>query len=365
MSGRALACLAWCLFYGAPISTPADAQEANSGFNLRATLSGQLMASNVLTEAPRSGSPVSAGFRSVIYPTWKINQNWFATGALQLVTRPYFYADFSTPGYGAKGYVLQASLNYARVSPKGSLLVRAGELSSVFGSFLLRYDDADNALVDLPMEYGYYYTPVSTLGVAGLEADATRGRWDARAQFANSSPANPRSLFAHDQYGNWAGGAGYTIHQGFRVGVSGYRGPYLDREYQYFFPGEANPNTLPARALGADAVWAHGHSSVQGEAQHFVMPYTVIPTYREWASYAEVKQVLSPRWYIAARAGFTGAREPGRVRNLESATAFRPDRLQLIKFDYEIEHYDKGSPHNEDTFSVQLVTSLHASAGRD
>jgi hypothetical protein len=365
MSGRAHACLAWCLFCGVLHSIPANAQEASSGFDLRATLSGQLSASNELTQPPRSGSAVTAGFRSVVYPTWKINDNWFVTGALQFVTRPYFYWDFSTPGYGAKGYVLQASLNYARVSGKGSLLVRAGQLSSVFGSFLLRYDDAENPVVDLPMEYGYYYSPVSTLGLAGAEVDASRGKWDARAQFANSSPANPRSLFAHDQYGNWAGGAGYTIRQGFRVGISGYRGPYLDRQYAYFFPGEANPNTLPAHAWGVDAAWAYGHTSVQGEVQRFVMPYTVIPTYREWAAYTEVKQVVSPRWYLAGRTGLTNANESGEVRNLESAVAFRPDRLQLIKFDYEIEHYDQGSPHNEDTFSVQFVTSLHASAGRD
>lgn len=364
MNGRVRASLLGCLLSAVIGCAPALAQEAGSGLDLRATLSGQMMASKELTEAPRSGAPVTAGFRGVIYPTWKINDNWFVTGALQLATRPYFYWDFSTPGYGAKGYVLQASLNYARVSDKGSLLLRAGQLTTVFGSFLMRYDDADNALVDLPKQYGYYYFAVSTLGVAGAEADATRGRWDGRVQFANSSAANPRSLFAHDQYGNWAGGGGFTIRQGFRVGVSGYRGPFLDRQFAYFVPGEANPNTLPARAVGIDAAWAHGHTSVQGEAQHFVMPYTKIPTFREWASYAELKQTLSPRWYCAERAGVTSNNESGQMRYSETAFAFRPDRLQLIKFDYEIEHYDEGSPHNDNTFSIQFVTSLHAAAAR-
>jgi hypothetical protein len=44
--------------------------------------------------------------------------------------------------------------------------------------------------------------------------DANRGKFDGRAQFANSSPAHPRCIFDHDQYGNWAGGGGYTIRQG-------------------------------------------------------------------------------------------------------------------------------------------------------
>jgi len=357
-----LAFVVCCLAVGARDASVIRAQEAGSGFDVRATLSGQGVISNLLTQPPRDGSPASAGFRGVAYPTWKISDQWTVTGALQLVTRPYFYDSFTTSGYGAKGYILNANLNYARVSRRGSLVVRIGQLPTSFGSFLLRYDDADNPLVDMPLEYGYYYAAVSTLGLAGGQIDATRGKWDGRVQFGNSSPANPRSLFQHDQYGNWAGGAGYTIRQGFRVGVSGYRGPYLDRQYAYFFPGEANPNTLIAHAVGVDASWAHGHTAVQVEGQRFVFPYKAIPTFLEVAAYAEVKQVVSPRWYLALRTGATSANEGGMVRNLEGAAAYRPSRNQLIKFDYEIVHNDEGSPHNDHTFAVQWVTTLHASA---
>ena len=45
-----------------------------------------------------------------------------------------------------KGIVLQSTLNYSHVSHKGSILVRVGEMSTAFGSFMLRYDDTDNAL---------------------------------------------------------------------------------------------------------------------------------------------------------------------------------------------------------------------------
>ena len=92
-----------------------------------------------------------------------------------------------------------------------------------------------------------------------------------------------------DQYGNWAGGGGFTVRQGLRVGVSGYRGPYLDRKYAYYFPGEVNPGKLPAHAIGLDGNWAHGHTTAFVEVQRFVMPYTVIPDFRESAGYAEVK----------------------------------------------------------------------------
>ncbi len=356
-------CLLICLASAFAAQHCLFAQEASSGFDFRESLSALGLDSNVLSAPPRSGSPFAAGFRSVTYPTWKINPNWGVTGALQFVTRPYFYEDFDTAGYGAKGYILQSTLNYSRLSDKGSLLFRAGVLSTAFGSFLLRYDDADNPLVDMPPQYGYYYSPVSTSGLPGAQIDATRGKWDGRLQFANSSPANPRSLFAHDQYGNWAGGAGYTIRQGFRVGVDAYRGPYLDRQSPYFFWGEKNPSTLPATGLGVDAGWAHGHTSVQLEEDHFVMPYTVIPTFRESAGYIELKQVLTPRWYLAFRPGYTAASAGGDVRCWEMAAGFRPNRFQLIKVDYEIEHYTQGAPTNQSTLAVQWVTTFHRAFG--
>src|SRR5580698_7962415 len=161
------------LVFAAVCAVILPAQEAESGFDLRETLSGQFAASNTYTEAPRDGAPVGAGFRSVTYPTIKFSDHWTITGAWQLNSRPYFIEGFSDAGNGVNGYLLQASLNYSRVSKKGSLMVRAGELSTAFGSFLLRYDDADNPVVDHPMEYGYYYAPVSNLSVAGVQIDGS------------------------------------------------------------------------------------------------------------------------------------------------------------------------------------------------
>jgi hypothetical protein len=340
---------------------PGAAQEAASGVDLRATLSGQLVASSIFSEPGVSEPPVGAGFRAAFYPTFKLGDRWTVTGAWQLYSRPYFFDDFDTPGHGTKGDILQATLNYSRVSERGSLLVRAGELSTCFGSFLLRYDDADNWLVDLPPGYGYYYAPVSILGVAGAQIDATRGKFDGRAQFANSSPANPRSIFAHDQYGNWAGGGGYTIRQGLRAGVSAYRGPYLDHDDGAWFPKGKGVSRLPAHALGADVEWAHGHWNVQAEFQRFAMPYAYGPAGHEDAGYAEVRRVLNPRWYIAARGGYTSANEDGSVGRLELAAGLRPNRFQLLKFEYEFAPYSEGSPSSDKTFAVQFVTTLHRS----
>jgi hypothetical protein len=336
----------------------AHAQEARSGFELRATVSVEAIGSSGLTEDPREGSVGDAGFRSVLYPLWKINEHWAIYGAYQAVSRPYFFESFMTQGHGIKGSILQGTVNYSRTSRNKSLLLRIGELPTAFGSFLLHYDDEENALVDLPLQYGYYYATISSLPVAGAQLDVSGQKWDARLQFANSSPANPRSVFARDQYANWAGGVGYTVRQGFRVGFSAYRGPYLDRRFRFYFPGEAKPIDLPASALGVDVQWAHGHWNVQGEFQHFVMPYKAIPTFHEQAGFIEFRRVLHPRVYVAGRFGSLSASAGGDRQTLEAALGFRPNSSQVLKFSYEFERSSQGEYRRENTIAMQLVTSI-------
>jgi hypothetical protein len=317
-------------------------QEANSGFDLRATFSAAAFDSGELTDAPRNGSPVDAGFRAVFYPTLKIDEHWTVTAAWQAISRPYFYETYSTQGRGVKTDILNATVNYAHAAGRGLITVRAGEMPTAFGSFALRYDDMENPLFDKPLEYGYYYSPVSIFAVAGVQVDASRGKWDTRAQFANSSPWEPRGLTERHQYGNWAGGAGYTVRQGFRIGASA-------------FYGRANRVTPGARGIGADIQFAHGHWYTTGEIQHFVLPWKSVPTGRTQAGYAEVKRVLTPRWYVAARTGYQHG-YTGRLDSFEFAAGFRPGANQLVKVDYEL---DRENGETGGTLAVQFVTSVH------
>lgn len=331
------------------------AQEAESGFELAATVTAASSYSHRLSERPRFGAPLVAGFRSMLYPTWKLGRNWTISGAVQAHSRPYFTEQFSTQGNGVKVDILQAHLGYAKFWQNRSLVVRVGQLSSAFGSFLLRYDDAVNPLIDMPSSYGYYYKAVTNLGLAGAQVDGTWNRLDARLQYVNSSPANRRSIFDRDQYGSWAGGIGYTIVQGLRVGASAYNGPYLHRQHRYYSAGEANPRDLPARAKGIDVQWSRGHWTANGEAQWFARTYKAMPNYYEQAQYGEFRRVLHPRWYTAARFGFAQSSVSGPKRTIEAAIGFRPNRLQLIKLGY-LMPYGQGALSN--VLGVQIVTSL-------
>ena len=339
--------------------------EAETGFGLQGTFSAMGAASTEFGIAPRSGSLATGGFRLMLYPTWKLSRHWSFYGAYQAVSRPYYYSDFETQGYGVRGNLAQGYLSYSQVWQDASLQVRAGELSSAFGAFPLHYDDRDNPMVDVPLQYGYYGALATLTGLAGAEVDGTWKRLDGRAQFTNSSPANPRSIFASEQYGNWAGGGGYTIMQGLRVGVSGYRGPYLDRQSPFYKPVEGPPRNLPGSAVGVDAQWGRGHWNVRGELQRFVMTYGPMPTFHEHTGYVEAERTLSPRWYVATRFSYLSADFTGHSQEIEAVAGYRPGVGQIIKVSYETAHSDTTSIPDR-TLAVQFVTAIHplAFAGR-
>jgi hypothetical protein len=345
------------LFFLCALAPSLRGQEASSGVDLQATVTGQAVYSHELTQPPRSGRPLEEGLRAVLYPVWKLGDNWAVTGAVQINSLPYFYEDFPTTRRGLKTGVLQAALGYYRVWEHASVAVRAGQLQSAFGSFLLRYDDAKNPLFSTPLQYSYDSGGVSTLGLTGIQVDATRGKWDARAQFVNSSPANPRALPDKDQYGNGAGGIGYTFLQGLRAGVSAYHGPYLARSDPAWNDGPKTPKQLPATAWSAEGEWAHGHWNMAGEWQHFIQPRNILPVYRQDAAYVEAKRVLHPRLYLAVREGFLHCNAQAGEESYELTAGFRLNTHQLMKAGFIIGTTSAGELHR--TFGLQLITTVH------
>lgn len=346
--------LATILLFGCIL---AHGQEAQSPFQIEGTFTAGADYSPQLAAWPRNGSRWTGGGRLVLYPKWRIGRHWSFLASVQLRSRPFYFQDFDTQGYGLNVDILQAQIVYSRIARDKSFSLRAGQMSSAFGSFLLRYDDSRNPLIDMPISYGYYQG-VTTLGLMGAEADASLQRFDFRAQFTNSSPANRRSIFDSGQFGDWAGGVGYTISQGVRVGFSGYRGPYLDHGFVYYFPGEAPPRALPATGYGIELEAAHGHWDFYSEIQKFQYAYHVIPTFTERVWYAEAKRTLSPRWYAALRVNrLTGDRNTKQTV-YEMALGFRPNRLQLLKIGYERQNSASTPGALGNIFAAQLVTTI-------
>ena len=199
---------------------------------------------------------------------------------------------------------------------------------------------------------------MTTLGLGGAQTDLVLGRFDFRGQFTNSSPANRRSLFDSDQYGAWTGGAGYTITQGLRVGVATFRGPYLHREFKFFFPGESPPKGLPATGSGLEVEYARGHWNLRGEWQRFYKAYDAIPAYRQAIGYAEVKYAFHPRWYVAARTNHARDSRGNGGDLYEVAVGYRPNRWQLLKLGYQKGRGERDGIPLAGVFAIQLVTRI-------
>ena len=360
-----------------------SAQDANFGFSVPVTVSaGGMYTERLQSEGP--ATPITGGFRAMFYPTLKLGSHWFVYGALQVRLAPYFYYDAFDGDHEFYNNVIQAYLGYSFRAGQTSVVLKAGRLASAFGSFPLHYDDTDNPLLDQPLPYitelslaanqlpcgvkdltsqsygGVWFqcggaygwqdglTPVTLYGLPGVEADISGYGFDGRLQATSGSPASPQAIGYANQYAQWAVGGGYTIFQGFRVGVSGFRGPYLDPTLATLLPAGTTVSDFPASAVGADVQWARGHWSVSGEWQKF---WYDLPNFVRSPSvttgYGEVKRVLTPRFYLAGRVGWL---ENGRVLDNQGVAAdqFAPkigsyefaggywlNRHQLLKVGYE------------------------------
>jgi len=394
------------------------AQDAEVGVTVPVTITGDLIRTNrTLSDDPTAGS-LTAGFRALIKPQAKLGPNLYFYSAVQVYSAPFFYKDRYITEREIETSVLQAFVGYTRSSAKGSASLKAGKMRSAFGAFPTRYDDTANALLDQPLPYTYlrlrpdqlpcgvgdlrrvsseggvatpqtgpdvdYHcggseeesygiSPVTLYGLMGVETDVSWHRLDARLQLTNSSPANPRGALQSGQHPQGTAGIGYTVSQGFRIGMSAFRGPWLDNAVKPYLPAGSSVSDFRATGLGIDVQWARGWWSVNGEWERFAFQYpgfsrNPVSTF----AYAEVKRILSPRWYSALRANYqannrpeaSGMRSPApylpNLQAYEIAIGFRPNRFQLLKAGYEWTSIAGDSRTHDGVFGIQFVTSIDA-----
>lgn len=313
---------------------------------------------------------------------------------------------------------MQAFVGYTARIRNASLLIKAGQLSSAFEFFPLQYDDAKTEfpgpppgyITNLPLrpdqlpcgvndllwqKYGrdidfycggantdaYGMFPVTLYGLPSIQAEVSWARVDARLQITNSSPANLQGFASRTQFPQWTAGGGYSVRGGLHVGLSAFRGPYLDRTLDSLLPRGTTIHDFPALGLGMDTQWARGRFSLDGECQQFRFDLPgFVRSPSERVAYVQLKTILSPRTFVAARATMLGF---GRVQDRSGMSAnhfgapqqayefgfgYRPNRHQLIKAGYEwINRNDSLINNVPDAhgsmFQVQLVTTLEAFSG--
>ncbi len=325
---------------GGLLCAGAYAQEAEFGITVPVTLSfGAMDTHRFQIIDPKFGSATPA-FRAMMYPTLKLGSHWFLYAALQVRKIPYFYYDAFLRGRDVEFDVPQAYIGYAAQAGKASMVFKAGQLVSAFGSFPLHYDDMQNPVIDQPLsyitritmrtdqlscgtsellrqKYGFVFancggakggapglTPVTLYGLLGAQAEISVSRFDARFQLTNSSPAYATWGLTR-QFLQWAAGGGFTIRQGFRIGASAFRGPYLQTNIAADLPRGTTVRDFPATGLGIDGQWARGRVSLNGEYQRlqFNAPnFEIAPAIS--SGYLESKVRLTPRFFLAGRAGW-------------------------------------------------------------
>jgi hypothetical protein len=222
-------------------------------------------------------------------------------------------------------------------------------------------------------EEGEGMTPVTLYGLTGAEVDANWHKVDARVQLTNSSPANPQDLQSKSQHAQWTAGAGYTIRQGFRVGVSGFTGPFLENDVKPLLAAGTTVRDYPANGVGADVQWGSGRWSANAEWQRIEFDY---PRFRVPPAvsfgYLELKTIVTPRLYTAIRAGYENhsrvldAAGVGKDRffpnrqSYEFTLGYHLNRSQTIKLGYEWLKTDGVSGARNNVIGAQFVTSIHA-----
>jgi hypothetical protein len=387
------------------------AQDASRGVLMPFTISGGVVVSDRARAADPDAARAVPGFRAVFYPSLKIDSHWFAYSAIQVQSRPFLYYDAFYPQKDVDVRVHQLLLGYSWNGEDSAVSVRIGELPSAFGSFPLRYDDTANPLLDQPLGYGYivklrpdqlpcgvgdlvhqhtyplyieHYcggsteqrrgmTAVTLEGLPGTEVSGSWNDFDGRFQVTNSSPSNPQDLRSDSQHIQWTAGAGYTIRQGLRVGVSGFRGPFLENDVKALLDPGKSVRDYPAVGIGTEVQWGRGRWNAVAEWQRIEFNY---PGFEKppavSSAFLELKATLNPRFYAA----FRGAYESnGRVKDnfggetehflpnrqsYEFAVGYRVNRFQTLKVGYEVFRTTDVIGSQDNVFGVQFVTSVHA-----
>lgn len=401
-------------FCAAATCHPSDS-ESSSGISVPVTLSGTLLHTNGAWTDGWLDSTTIPAFRGVISPTLRLGPHLFFYSAVAVQSASYFtgtsynYSEHPDP---VSAELMQAFVGYSGKVKDVSWLFKAGQLSSAFGLAPLEYDDFKMPLFMPPPSYtsalslrpdqlpcgtgdlirqqtggeiqflcggsqeeSYGLTPVTLYGLPGVEAQISAGRIDGRLQVTNSSPVNPQGLRSGSQFVQWTAGGGYSFGAGVHVGVSGFRGPYLNRTVEPLLGSADNLRALHASGLGLDVQWSRASWSVEGEWQRFQFDlpgFVVSPTVQ--AAYGQAKRIVSPRIFLAARLSFEefgSVQDASGVRTrhfqalrkaVELGMGYRLNRLQLIKAGFGLSDFTSASMlyRNglQNTVQLQLITDI-------
>ena len=297
----------------------------------------------------------------------RLGQNW------QLFVRPWLRLprpnqpgavtpDWETEIYGA-------GVRYERSGVVG-IRVEAGQIVSPVGLGLADALPSVNPTILRHLTYAVPMpafdrtvpraTPIAAAYPLGAAATVSTDRWDARAALVNSAPTRNWVLsrpVKPEQTPVIEAGAGVTPMTGLRFGASFAHGLYAT----------ASESTIPApdgrsmTMVGSEAEYAFGYTRITGEIIRTVFETsTQTAVAYEW--FVQGMQILSPRWFAAARlegasapplrtATTVGARPDFQIT--EATAGFRVNREITLRGSYVVRQaYNAATWDQQVGFSV-------------
>jgi len=199
---------------------------------------------------------------------------------------------------GESGTEWYTELAGVRFTQSEGLVIDAGKIQPVIGTFAARRYSTRNPLIGMPDGYPLQYP-------LGVQASGARGRFDYRAAVVSLPTYHEGYTPDPTPAPRPALGAGFTPTIGARIGASATWGPYLNQDLAPTLLAGRSWRNYSERIFAADAQLSRGYLELRGELARssYQVPEgeTGIRTVRGLTYYTEAKYTLTPRLFAAGR----------------------------------------------------------------
>jgi hypothetical protein len=244
-------------------------------------------------------------------------------------------------GPGTTVILEQGGIRFAR---HRALVLDAGRMIHPIGASGSRLLATRNPLIGIPDAY----LPVYPLGVM---ASGEKGKLDYRAALVSLPPTHRDYVPDPDPAPHPVVGIGVTPIVGFRVGVTGTAGPYLNKDLSASELDGREWSSYRQRVMAADVQYGFGHFDLRGE---FALSEFEVPRSGRIdgpAGYVEARATLTPRVFVAGRGEFnrypfirpisatTWISRRTELRAFEGGVGFRFDERTLLKASFTVDDW--------------------------
>jgi len=270
---------------------------------------------------------------------------------------------------GTEWYTELAGVRYTR---SNALVVDAGKIQPVVGTFAARRYSTRNPLIGIPDGYPLQYP-------LGIQASGASGPFDYRAAVVSLPVQHEGYTPEPTPTPRPAIGAGFTPAIGARIGVSATWGPYLDRDLAPTLLAGRSWRAYSEGIYAADAQLSRGYLELHGELARST--YEVpdgdagIKTVRGLTYYTEAKYTLTPRLFAAGRferndypyiqpiSDVAWVANPTNMYNGEAGLGYRLTSRALLKASVRSDRWDvppemRSFLGNGTAFALQLSQSF-------